>query len=132
MRVFLLGLPQAGKTTVATTLAGKVDVVDGLFSPRDFVNWFDPAVDTVIFLNRTNLAEQADTHHALGISVMRDYCLWLGTMGILDRDRWLEFNFALPGNIQDPFVKVLQHKNTVIIARSLNKVIELIKERLIK
>ena len=103
-------------------------VIDGLNSPRDFIHLFDYNQDLVIFLNRTNGPNYIEGCDHINVNVVRDYCLWLGTMGLLPKQNWLEFNFPIPGNLKDPFTKELGNKNTVIITRSIEKTIEMIKE----
>jgi hypothetical protein len=104
-------------------------VIDGVFSPRDFMQLFDPNKDVVVFLNRTNNSAEYKDYENIGISVMRDYCFWLASAELISRDRWLEYNFTIPGEDSD-FVKMLGHKNSVFIVRSLNRVISHLKEKL--
>jgi adenylate kinase family enzyme len=104
-------------------------VIDGLQSPRDFSELFDYNKDMVIFLNRT--ANQADfkDYQNVGVSVMRDYCFWLSSADLLPKERWLEYNFSIPGEDSD-WVKPLLHKNSVYLVKSINKVISHLKEKL--
>lgn len=103
-----------------------VFIIDGVLSPRDFAQLFDYNIDIAIFLNRTDNPEVTKDYEGVSINVMRDYCLWLVTMGLLSKDRWLEFNYRLPGEESD-FVKTLGNRNTVTIVKSINKAIDLIK-----
>jgi hypothetical protein len=106
-----------------------VFVIDGIASPKDFAELFDYRQDVVIFLNRTdNIAEFKD-HENIGVSVMRDYCFWMASAGLLTKEKWLEFNFKIPGDEAD-FVKELGSKNSVFIVRSINKAISLMVEKL--
>lgn len=114
------------------TLFNQVDkvnnfVIDGIKSPRDFIDLFDYNKDYVVFLNRIDNNFQYKDHDTIAISVMRDYCYWLSSADLLPKDRWLEFNFKIPGEVSDT-VKVLGSKNTVYIIRSFEKVISQIKE----
>lgn len=100
-------------------------VIDGISSPREFANLFDYRKDMVVFLNRTSTEVEYKDHENIGISVIRDYCFWLSSASLLIRDRWLEFNFKIPGEESD-FVKEMGSKNRVFIVRSINKVISFI------
>lgn len=102
-------------------------VIDGIKSPRDFIDLFDYNKDYVVFLNRIDNNFQYKDHDTIAISVMRDYCYWLSSADLLPKDRWLEFNFKIPGEVSDT-VKVLGSKNTVYIIRSFERVISQIKE----
>lgn len=101
-------------------------VIDGIHSPKDFANLFDYNEDLVVFLNRTDNEFEYEDYENIGISVMRDYCFWLSSVSLLPKDRWLEFNFKIPGEDSDA-MKTLGSKNTVHIVRSLNKVISHLK-----
>lgn len=107
----------------------KVVVIDGISSPKDFAELFDYKQDIVIFLNRTGSDIEFKDHENIGVSVMRDYCFWMASAGLLPKNRWLEFNFKIPGEAGD-FVKELGSKNSVFIVRGIDKVISLIKEKL--
>lgn len=104
-------------------------VIDGVFSPRDFMSLFDYNKDVVVFLNRTNNSSEYKDYENIGVSVMRDYCFWLSSADLLTRDRWFEYNFAIPGDDSDA-VKMLGHKNSVFIVRSPKRVISHLKEQL--
>lgn len=104
-------------------------VIENLFSPKDFTSLFDYNKDVVVFLNRTNNTAEYKDYENIGVSVMRDYCFWLSSAELLPRDRWFEYNFAIPGEDLD-FVKMLGHKNSVFIVRSPNRVISHLKEQL--
>lgn len=104
-------------------------IIEGLNSPRDFINLFNYNEDTVIFLNRTNGPNYVEGCDHINVNVVRDYCLWLANMGLLIKSNWLEFNFPIPGDPKDLFTKELGNKNTVTITRSIEKTIEIIKER---
>src|SRR5271155_5522130 len=83
----------------------------------------------VIFLNRTDIEAEFKDHENIGISVMRDYCFWMASAGLLLKHRWLEFNFKIPG-VEGDFVKELGSKNSVFIVRGIDRVLALIKEKL--
>ena len=103
-------------------------VIDGIFSPRDFIKLFDINKDIVIFLNRTNDSEiEYKDYENIGIPVMRDFCFWLASAELLDKKRWLEFNFAIPGDKSDA-LRTLGHKNSVYLVKNINKVIQIIKD----
>ena len=97
-------------------------VIDGISSPREFANLFDYRKDMVVFLNRTSTEVEYKDHENIGISVIRDYCFWLSSASLLIRNRWLEYNFKIPGEESD-FVKEMGSKNRVFIIRSIGKVI---------
>lgn len=106
----------------------KFFIIDGIQSPKDFAELFNYNKDLVIFLNRVDVPTPRD-YENIGVSVIRDYCFWLSSAGLIDRNRWLEFNFKFDdgGNL----VKPLGSKNTVIIIKGgIKKVIEVCKERL--
>lgn len=104
-------------------------VIDGIFSPRDLMQTFDYNKDMIIFLNRTNNSSDYKEYENIGISVMRDYCFWLSSADLLPKDRWLEYNFAIPGEESD-WAKQLGQKNSVFLVKSISKVISHLKERL--
>lgn len=104
-------------------------VIDGIFNPKDFSHLFDYNKDVVVFLNRIDNMTNGKDHDGIGINVMRDYCLWLATMGFLPKDRWLEYNYKIPGEESD-VIKTLGAKNSVTITRSINRAITDLKDRL--
>ena len=104
-------------------------IIDGVDSPRDFARLFDYNKDIAIFLNRTDNPETIKDSEGIAHNIIRDYCLWLTTMNLLNKDRWWEFNFRLPGEDSE-FVKELVSRNHVTITKSFDKAIRIIKERL--
>lgn len=104
-------------------------VIDGVMNPKDFTHLFDAKKDIVVFLNRTDNMTNGRDYEGIGVNVMRDYCLWLSTMGFLTKDRWIEYNFRIPGEESD-FIKFLGAKNTVTITKSINRAIEDLKDKL--
>lgn len=104
-------------------------IIDGIASPKDFTNLFDYRQDIVVFLNRTDHDPEYRDHESIGVSVIRDYCFWMSAAGVLSRDRWLEYNFKIPGEESD-FIKMMGAQNSVFICRSLNKVISHLSDRL--
>ena len=103
-------------------------VIDGVASPKDFTTLFDFRQDIVVFLNRTDNDHEYREPDKIGISVMRDYCTWMGAAGLLSKDRWLEYNFRIPGEHSD-HVKVMGAHNSVYIVKSINKAISHLTER---
>jgi hypothetical protein len=83
----------------------------------------------VVFLNRTDNAEEFKDSESIAVSVMRDYCFWMSAASLLPKDRWLEYNFKIPGDDSD-FIKKLGSKNSVFLAKSLTKAISHLKESL--
>lgn len=105
-------------------------VLDGIFSPKDFIAHFDYTKDKVIFLNRTDNENNCEDYESIAISVIRDYCFWLASANLISKDNWLEFNFKLNGEDSD-FIKKLGSKNTVILLKSLNNVIGYVKKLIV-
>jgi len=106
-------------------------VIDGITNPKDFVHLFDYNKDIIIFLNRADMPDDPKNHEGIALNIMRDYCLYLTTVGLLDRSRWLEYNFRIPGEDSD-FVKQLGKHNIITITKSINKAIDHLKGELCK
>lgn len=104
-------------------------IIDGLVSPKDFMTLFNYQEDIVVFLNRTDEDPEGKDYEKIGVSVARDYCYWMAAAGLLSKDRWLEYNFKIPGEGSD-FVKAMGTHNSVFIVRSINRVISHLIERL--
>jgi adenylate kinase family enzyme len=104
-------------------------VIDGVLGPKDLIHLFNYNEDIIIFLNRTDNDADAKDHETIGVSVMRDYCFWLSSSGLLPKTRWIEYNFKIPGDKSDQ-VKELGSKNTVFLMRSIDKVIDHLKHYL--
>lgn len=102
-------------------------IIDGILSPKDFAKLFDFNNDIVVFLNRTDNSVFIKDEHNIAVSVIRDYCYWMSSANLLPKDRWIEYNFKIPGDDTD-FCKELGSKNTIILVRSPNKVISHLKE----
>lgn len=108
----------------------KTYVIDGVFSPIDFVKLFDYNQDIVVFLNRnSNTADYRD-HENIGVPVMRDFCFWLSSANLIDKNRWLEYNFSIPGE-DSSVIKKLGQKNSVFIVKSIDKVMAHLQEHLL-
>lgn len=97
-------------------------VIDGVNSPKDFADLFDYKNDFVVFLNRTDNDAEFKDYENIGVSVMRDYCFWLSSAGLLPKNKWFEYNFKMMGEDSDA-VKALGSKNSVFIIKSIKKVI---------
>lgn len=97
-------------------------VIDGVSSPKDFTALFDYRQDIVVFLNRTDNEHEYRDHENIGVSVIRDYCTWMSSAGLLNKERWMEYNFKIPGEDSD-HIKVMGAHNSVFIVRSIKKVI---------
>lgn len=104
-------------------------VIDGIASPKDFTTLFDYKQDIVVFLNRTDNEHEYRDHENIGTSVIRDYCFWMSAAGLLNRERWLEYNFRIPGERLD-HVKAMGAQNSVFIVKSIYKMISHLIERL--
>lgn len=104
-------------------------VVDGIASPRDFTTLFDYRQDVVVFLNRTDSDHEFRDHESIGISTIRDYCFWMTAAGLIDKKRWLEYNFRIPGEDSD-HIKVMGAQNSVFIVKSIKRVISHLTEQI--
>lgn len=102
-------------------------LIDGLSGPKDFVELFDYTEDMVVFLNRIDNDTPHKDYESIGVSVIRDYCFWLSSADLLPRERWLEYNFRMADTPSDQ-IKTLGSKNSVFVVKSLNKVIEHLRE----
>ena len=105
-----------------------VFVIDGISSPKDFTSLFDYREDIIIFLNRTDGDEDYRDHENIGTSVIRDYCFWMAAACLIDRKKWIEYNFRIPGEPSD-FVKEMGAQNSLFIVKSIDMVISHLKER---
>lgn len=108
-----------------------VYVIDGISSPRDLTVLFDYRKDVIIFLNRIDNDHEVKDHDTIAVSVMRDYCFWMSSAGLLTKDKWLEYNFRIPGESSD-HVKAMGAQNSVYIVKSFRKVISHIAERIME
>ena len=105
-------------------------IIDGIASPRDFATLFDYAKDIVVFLNRTDNEEaHIRDYEKIGVSVIRDYCFWMSSANLLEKERWLEYNFKMHSGDSDRF-KAMGSKNSVFIVGSMAKVILHLEETL--
>lgn len=104
-------------------------VIDGVASPKDFTALFDYRQDVVVFLNRIGNDSEYRDHENIGVSVIRDYCTWMGSAGLLNKERWMEYNFKIPGEDSD-HIKVMGAHNSVYIVKSINKVISHLTNRI--
>jgi CRISPR/Cas system-associated protein Cas5 (RAMP superfamily) len=105
-------------------------IIDGIYSPKDFVHLFDINNDIIVFVNRTDNIEEFNDSESISVSVIRDYCFWLSSASLISKDRWIEYIFKIPGEWSGA-VKMLGSKNSVFIARSIDKVITHLQETLI-
>jgi adenylate kinase family enzyme len=106
-----------------------VFVIDGIQSPRDFVTMFDYRQDVVVFLNRTDNEHEFRDHENIGASAIRDYCFWMSSASLINKQRWLEYNFRIPGEDND-HVKQMGAQNSVFIIKSIKKVISHLTEKI--
>ncbi len=105
-------------------VSGKEDaifVIDGITSPKDFITMFDFRQDIIVFLNRTDNEHEYRDHENIGTSVIRDYCFWMSSAGLIDKKRWLEYNFRIPGE-EDNHIKQMGAQNSVFIIKSIKRV----------
>ena len=97
-------------------------IIEGISLPQDFIKLFNYDKDVVVFLNRTDNESYYRDHDNISISTMKDYCFWMASANLLDKKRWLEYNFKIPGE-QDDSIKILGSKNSVFLVKSIDKVI---------
>ena len=109
-------------------VSNNIYVIDGVSSPRDFATLFDYQNDIVVFLNRTDSNHEYRDHENIGTSVIRDYCFWMSAAGLINKQRWLEYNFKIPGEDSD-HVKQMGAQNSVYIVKSIKKVISHLTEK---
>lgn len=106
-------------------------IIDGINNPKDFVHLFDVNNDIVVFLNRTDNSEEFKDSESIAVSVMRDYCYWMATTGLLSKNRWLEYNFKIPGEVTElSLIKKMGTKNSVFLTRSIKNTINHLKTSL--
>lgn len=97
-------------------------IIEGSLNPTDFNCLFDYNQDMIIILNRNNNESEFLDYENIGLSVIRDYCYWMSSFNLINKEQWIEYNFKIPGEDND-FIKALGSKNTIYIVRSLNKAI---------
>lgn len=105
-----------------------VFVIDGIASPKDFTTLFDYRQDIIVFLNRIDNEHEYRDHENIGTSVIRDYCFWMSAAGVLNKARWIEYNFRIPGEDSD-HIKAMGAQNSVFIVKSINKVVSHLIDR---
>jgi adenylate kinase family enzyme len=106
-----------------------VFVIDGVASPKDFTALFDYRQDVIVFLNRTDNDYEYRDHENIGTSVIRDYCYWMSSAGLLPKKRWLEYNFKVPGDTSED-IKAMGAQNSVFIIKSFKKVLSHVSNKL--
>lgn len=108
-----------------------ISIIDGINNPKDFVHLFDVNKDIIVFLNRTDNSEEFKDSESIAVSVIRDYCYWMSTAGLLSKDRWLEYNFKIPGDgAEVNLIRKMGTKNSVFLARSIKNTITHLKKSL--
>jgi adenylate kinase family enzyme len=103
-------------------------IIDGINSPRDFINLFDYNKDVVVILNRTDNESYHRDHDSIFISTIKDYCFWMASAELIDKDRWIEYNFKIKGDPLDS-VKTMGTKNSVFLVKNINRVISHLEEQ---
>lgn len=106
----------------------RIFVIDGILSPQDFINLFDYRKDIVVFLNRIDNESDSKDHENIGMSVIRDYCFWMSSAGLIKKNHWLEYNFRINDDNSD-FVKAMGARNSVFIVKSIKRVISHLTEK---
>lgn len=126
--------PNLGNKNISATMASYSYsynfVIDGIITPKDFVHLFNYNNDVVVFLNRINNDAEFRDYENISVSVIRDYCFWLASIGLLEKKKWIEYNFKVPSEDSDD-IKILGSKNSVYLVKSLNKVISHLQEKLL-
>lgn len=81
-------------------------IIEGIRNPRDFTGLFDPLHDMVVFLNRDNNPHQT-TLFETGILVINSYVNWLASIGLLDQEKRVCFEYKIEDldKVVDNFVK---------------------------
>jgi AAA domain-containing protein len=97
-------------------------IIEGIVTPKDFIHLFNINDDIVVFLNRTDNGEYYQDHDNIALPTMKDYCFWMSSGGLLPKNKWLEYNFKIPGEESD-YIKILGSKNSVFLVKSIDKVI---------
>ncbi len=104
-------------------------IIEGVNSPHLITQLFDYNKDFIIFLNKIDNDSEFPESENIGVSNIRDYCYWLSSLNLIDKEKWLEFNYKLSD--QDlGFSKYLGCKNTVVITKSIEKISSILKEKL--
>lgn len=106
-----------------------ISIIEGFFSPKDFIYLFDCKKDIVVFLNRIDNEKSFSPEESLSFGIIKDYCYWLSLNNLLPKDKWIEYNFKVPGEIIDS-PRTLINKNTVCLAKSLETAINHFKNYL--
>src|SRR5271166_3740984 len=96
-----------------------VFIIDGIFSPKDFTNLFDYRQDVVVFLNRIDKEHEFRDHENIGVSVIRDYCFWMSSASLIEKSKWIEYNFKILEEGSDQ-VKIMGARNSVFIVKNIN------------
>lgn len=118
------------KAPISSLYEEQTFIIDGLNSPHDLVKLFNYNEDYMVFVNRTDNDAEYRDHESIGVSVIRDYCYWMSSAGLLPKSRWIEYNFKMPGEESD-HVKILGSKNSVFIVKSINRAISHFKSIMI-
>lgn len=104
-------------------------IVDGIISPRDFVHLFNYNSDVVVFINRTDNHPDTKEYQNIAAAVIKDYCFWLSSADLLQKNRWLEFNYKMLED--DPeYFKQMGFKNTVFSLKGINSVCKKLREQI--
>lgn len=189
MNIYILGLPQSGRTTVAKELAQQLDftylsscdwlkqsfrlpnvneheqsyveeyqkyffdrvkanpdicvnnivntisyqkqnhfIIDGINSPRDFIKLFDCSKDMIVILNRLDNSAYHKDYDGVFISAIKDYCFWLSSTQLINKQQWLEYNFKINSEPSD-VVKTMGTKNSVFLIKNISGVISHLEEQ---
>ena len=117
------------KDTINSFKKHDVTIIDGILNPKNFIDLFDYNKDIIVILNRLDNNQDCIDYDYMSVNLIKDYCFWLSSSGLLSKDRWIEYNFKLTGK-DDAQIKTLGNKNTIYLVKSLNKAISHLKELL--
>ena len=80
-------------------------------------------------MNRVDNESDFKDHENIGVSVIRDYCFWMSSAGLIKKTHWLEYNFRVNDDKSD-FVKAMGARNSVFIVKSIRRAISHLTESL--
>jgi len=106
-------------------------IIDGICSPYNFISLFDYREDLIVILNRIDNETDCSDHESIGISVIRDYCFWMASAGLINKSKWIEYNFKIPGE-DCKSIKMIGAQNSILLAKSINNVIQHLSKYLFK
>lgn len=91
-------------------------IIEGCRNPKDFIQLFDPMKDVVVFLNR-----DANPYHTTafehGIVVIDGYVNWTAKVGLLDKEKRINFKYDIKelSSVVDNFVQFFKYKDWCLL-----------------